>query len=233
MARWTAYALARQGWDISLAGRDVQELRRIAADLILRTGATVSVREFQAEDLESHEGFWEDCVDQMEDLRCVVCAFGFMGSQDAQNEAPALAQQVMTINYTAAGTILMHAAKHFEEQKTGWIVGISSVAGERGRASNYVYGSAKAGFTQLLSGLRARLSKSGVSVLTVKPGFVDTAMTFGKDGVFLVADPKDVGGQIVEAMTKRKDVVYIPGFWRLIMFIIRSVPEKVFKKMKF
>jgi short-subunit dehydrogenase len=106
------------------------------------------------------------------------------------------------------------------------------VAGDRGRQSNYLYGSAKAGLTAFLSGLRARLFKAGVHVTTIKPGFVDTGMTFGKPGMFLVASPEAAAEGIVKAVAQRKDSAYVPGFWALIMLIIRSVPEPVFKRTK-
>jgi short-subunit dehydrogenase len=119
-----------------------------------------------------------------------------------------------------------------ERQESGFIVGISSVAGDRGRQSNYVYGSAKSGLTAFLQGLRNRLYPSGVHVMTVKPGFVDTAMTFGLPGLFLVANPQDVGEKLAASAEKGKDEVYIPGFWRYIMAIIKSIPERLFKTLK-
>jgi short-subunit dehydrogenase len=118
-----------------------------------------------------------------------------------------------------------------EARGAGNVVGVSSVAGDRGRLGNYVYGSAKAGFTAYLSGLRNRLGRKGVHVMTVKPGPVDTAMTWGIEGMFLVAPPEKVAKDILKAVRKRKDVIYTPFFWRYIMLIIRHVPERIFKKM--
>jgi len=123
-------------------------------------------------------------------------------------------------------------ANRFEQQRSGCIAVVSSVAGERGRGSNYVYGSAKAAVTSFTGGLRARLIKSGVSVVTVKPGFVDTPMTAGMKKNFLFAQPGAVGRRIYEAMLKGEDVLYVPRFWALIMFAIRLVPERVMKRTR-
>ena len=110
---------------------------------------------------------------------------------------------------------------------------VTSVAGDRGRFSNYVYGSAKAGFATYLSGLRNRLNRSGAHVVTVKPGFVDTSMTWGVEGMFLVAAPAAVAKSIAKAVEKKKNVIYTPGFWWFIMTIIKLVPERIFKKLSF
>jgi short-subunit dehydrogenase len=128
----------------------------------------------------------------------------------------------------ALATVL---ANRFEAQRSGSIAVISSVAGDRGRQSNYVYGAAKGAVTLLLQGLRNRLSKSGVQVLTIKPGFVDTPMTAEFKKGALWAKPDDIAHGIVSAIDRRRDVVYLPGFWRLIMLIIRHIPEPIFKRM--
>jgi decaprenylphospho-beta-D-erythro-pentofuranosid-2-ulose 2-reductase len=139
---------------------------------------------------------------------------------------------MVAVNYLGAMSVLDQCANLLATAGAGFIVGISSVAGDRGRQSNYYYGSAKAGLTAYLSGLRNRLSGQGVQVLTVKPGFVDTAMTYGLEGMFLVASPEDVGRQIVRAVEKRRNTVYLPWFWRYIMLIIRHIPEFLFKRLK-
>jgi len=118
-----------------------------------------------------------------------------------------------------------------EAQRQGRVVALASVAGDRGRIKNYVYGSAKAGLATYLQGLRARLFRAGVSVTTVKPGFVDTAMTFGLPGMFLVADPADIARSCLKAAERGKDVIYAPFFWWAIMTIIRHIPERIFKRL--
>ncbi len=143
-----------------------------------------------------------------------------------------MAEKIITSNFTGAVSILGICANYFEPLKRGFIIGISSVAGDRGRQSNYVYGAAKGALSIYLQGLRNRLFPSGVRVVTIKPGFVDTAMTFGLPGLFLVASPQHIGKQIVRTLSKSTDVVYLPGFWRFIMLIIKHVPEVIFKRMK-
>lgn len=233
IARATACEFARRGDSLYLAGRDLQELWRIASDIQIRCGVEVNVGVFEVEDTASHAAFVENALRRVGAFSGVVFAIGFLGDQSEIEGDPSLAQATVMRNYGGAVSILLHLANHFEETRTGFVIGISSVAGDRGRVSNYVYGSSKAGLTAFLQGLRARLAKIGVPVLTVKPGFVDTAMTFGKEGMFLVADPKKVGRKIVRAATVRRDVLYVPGFWRWMMFVVRAIPEGVFKKMKF
>jgi decaprenylphospho-beta-D-erythro-pentofuranosid-2-ulose 2-reductase len=139
---------------------------------------------------------------------------------------------VIASNFTGAVSILSYCANYFEPLQRGFIIGISSVAGDRGRQSNYVYGAAKGALSLYLQGLRNRLFAKGVRVITIKPGFVDTAMTFGLPGLFLVATPQSIGERIVAALGKSADIVYLPGFWRYIMLIIKHIPEPIFKRMK-
>jgi short-subunit dehydrogenase len=141
-------------------------------------------------------------------------------------------EKIIVANFTGAASILGYCANFLEQKKHGFIIGISSVAGDRGRQSNYVYGAAKGALSLYLQGLRNRLFASGVRVITIKPGFVDTAMTYGLPGLFLVASPHDIGKRIVAALDKSADVVYLPWFWRYIMLIIKHVPEPIFKRMK-
>ena len=230
IARGIAIALARRGYALCLAGRDRDELQRIAADLHVRHAVPVSWTRFDAEDYRSHPGFYKQVRTGAEDLCGVVLAFGYLGEPLATRVFPE-AGRVIAVNFTGAVSILEQCAADFEQRRGGFIVGISSVAGDRGRQSNYVYGAAKAALSVFLQGLRNRLHRSGVRVLTVKPGFVDTAMTFGKPGVFLVASPWEVGERIVRALEGKRDVVYLPWFWRYIMLIIRMIPEPIFKRL--
>jgi len=231
MARATAAAFAARGDDLYLASRDAEELRRIAADLHLRYGVTVHHGLFDAEATDTHEAFFQSVLETMPDLSDVVLAFGYLGDQLAARDF-SVAAKVIVSNFTGAASILSLCANHFEPMKRGFIIGISSVAGDRGRQSNYVYGAAKGALSLYLQGLRNRLYPSGVRVITVKPGFVDTAMTYGLPGLFLVASPQYVGERIVAALGKSADVVYLPWFWRYIMLIIKHIPEPIFKRMK-
>jgi short-subunit dehydrogenase len=216
-----------------LAGRDLPELWRIANDIHIRLGVEVNVGIFEAEDAKSHAAFFENAINRSGGFGGAVLAFGHLGDQAETEKDPLLAQSTIASNFSGAVSARLYLANHFEETRHGFVVGISSVAGDRGRFANYVYGSSKAGLTTFLQGLRSRLHKVGVTVLTVKPGFVDTSMTFGKEGTFLVASPQKVGKKIVQALRRRKDVVYVPGFWLWVMLVIRLIPERVFKKLKF
>lgn len=231
IARGTAAAFAARGDDLYLASRDLEELKRIAADLHVRYGVKVSYGLFDAAATDTHPAFFLAVLKEMQGLSGVVLAFGLLGDQMAAREFN-LAEKIIASNFTGAVSILSLCANYFEPYKHGFIIGISSVAGDRGRQSNYVYGAAKGALSLYLQGLRNRLFPSGVRVITIKPGFVDTAMTFGLPGLFLVATPQTIGKQIVQTLNKSADVVYLPSFWRYIMLIIKHVPEPIFKRMK-
>lgn len=232
MARGCAYAWAKQGQRLVLAGRDLTKLERIASDIRLRFASNVQVAELDLDNAEHLSTRWSDIEAAHGDIDGVLMAAGWMPEDNdaMRRDTPAL--HVIARNFTGPVALLNAAADAFEARKKGFIVGISSVAGDRGRQSNYLYGAAKGGFSIYLAGLRNRLFASGVSVLTVKPGFVDTRMTWGLPGLFLVADPMQLGEQIVQAQAAGKNTVYLPSFWRLIMLIIQHVPEFVFKRLK-
>ncbi len=231
IARATAAAFAARGKGLYLASRDLDELQRSAFDLHLRYGIEVRYGLFDAEATATHEAFFQAALEAMPDLSGVVLAFGYLGDQKAARDF-SVGEKIIASNFTGAASILSHCANYFEPLKRGFIIGISSVAGDRGRQSNYVYGAAKGALSLYLQGLRNRLFASGVRVITVKPGFVDTAMTFGLPGLFLVASPQNIGERIVGALGKSADVVYLPWFWRHIMLVIQHIPETIFKRMK-
>jgi short-subunit dehydrogenase len=231
IARGAAYAFARRGHALYLAARDLPELERIAADVSIRYGVPVRCGVFDAENYATHNGFLDTVVQEMNGLTGVLLASGYMGDSLAARTFES-GSRVIAINFTGAASILGLCADYFEKARSGFIIGITSVAGDRGRQSNYVYGAAKGALNLYLQGLRNRLFPAGVRVITVKPGFVDTAMTFGLPGLFLVASPADVGESIVKSLERRADVIYVPWFWRYIMLIIKSIPETVFKRLK-
>jgi len=231
IARAIAAAFAARGAALYLASRDLDELERIAADLRLRHDVAVRYGLFDAEATETHEAFLQTVLKEMPELSGVVLAFGYLGDAQAAHDFK-IGAKIIASNFTGAASILSHCANYFEPLQRGFIIGISSVAGDRGRQSNYVYGAAKGALSLYLQGLRNRLFASGVRVITVKPGFVDTAMTFGLPGLFLVASPQSIGERIVGALEKSADVVYLPWFWRYIMLIIKHIPEPIFKRMK-
>lgn len=232
IARATSEALAKQGYSLFLAGRDQEEIRRIASDLAIRYQVSVKCGSFDAERHKEHPRFIQNVVKELDGLEGALIAFGDLGNHQKATLEFGETEQIINRNFTGACSILHECANYFATKGSGFIIGISSVAGDRGRQSNYIYGAAKGGLSLYLQGLRNRLHAKGVHVLTVKPGFVDTAMTFGMPGMFLVASPDYVGRKIVKALDKHRDVVYIPWFWRYLMIIIKCVPEKIFKRLK-
>lgn len=231
IARAAALEFARNGWRVILAARDTAETETIAADLRVRSRAEVDVLAFEAERMEEHPQFFQDCLALAgESLEGIVVCFGFLEDQARAQADFAVARRTIDVNYTAVVSILEVFAKYFEDRRHGIIAGISSVAGDRGRKTNYLYGSAKAGMTAYLEGLRNRLFAAGVQVTTIKPGFVDTKMTFGMKTP-LLAPAEKAGKDIYRAISKHRNVVYVPWFWRYIMLIIRHIPEHLFKRL--
>lgn len=227
IGRAVAHRFAAAGYTVQLAARDVAALEQDAADIGIRHGVAVSTHELDILATDTFSTF----VDSLPELpQVAVCVVGLMGEQIASQGDLAAASLVMRSNYEGPALISGLIAERFEARGSGTVVGISSVAGERGRASNYVYGSAKAGYTAFLSGLRNRLAGKGVHVLTVLPGFVRTRMTEGMDlPARLTAEPGKVADAIFSAVSKNRDVIYVKPVWRLIMAIIRTIPEKIFK----
>jgi len=225
-----AHKFASLGFPVQLAARQARRLEPDKADIELRYNVRVTLHEFDALAIDTHQAFVE-ALPQLPQV--TVCAVGLIGQQ-AENECDAqAAARVMRSNFEGPASILSILANRFDERGSGTLVGISSVAGERGRATNYVYGSAKAGFTAFLSGLRNRLAKRGVHVVTVLPGFVATQMTEGMDlPTKLTAETSEVADAIARAVERKSDVIYIRPIWRLIMLIIRNIPERIFKRMK-
>lgn len=230
IARAFAREAAARGADVILAGRDMDDLARTAADIRIASGRAVSLLRFDALDFTSHAAVARQAA-AVQGILNVALLFGIMPDQAAIDVDPTLGIVCVESSLTGAVSILHHIAPVLEARHAGAVIGFGSVAGDRGRLKNYVYGAAKAGLHAYLSGLRIRLRRSGVHVMTVKPGFVDTAMTFGLPGMFLVASPAAVARACLKAAEKRRDVLYVPFFWWGIMAIIRMVPERIFKKM--
>lgn len=230
IGRATAEALAARGYALYLTGRNQDELARNATDLRLRFNVETAFASFDVEHTKHHAHFLAEVLKITGGIKGVVMTVGLLGDQESARRTPRL-EQIFHVNLVGPASFLAHCADELESKKGGFIVGISSVAGDRGRQSNYVYGAAKGGFTRYLQGLRNRLHASGITVLEVRPGFVDTPMTFGLPGLFLVASPEYVGERIARALDARRDVVYVPWFWRYIMFAVRSMPECIFKRL--
>ena len=229
IAKATAREYAQNGYDIYLAGRNISELETFAEDIRVRSEKAVELVELDILNYASHQAFYDSLAEKP---LGVISAVGYLGEQEKAQIDSDEAQKIMDTNYTGVVNLLNIIAHDFEQRRAGFIVGISSVAGDRGRKSNYIYGSAKAGLTAYLSGLRNRLYESQVHVLTVKPGFVATKMTEGMDlPKKLTAQPEEVAKDIFKAQQRGKNVLYTKWMWKYIMFIITSIPEFMFKKM--
>jgi len=221
---------AMNGHPLLLAGRSITKLSALKSDLEIRYQVEVEIESFDALDPPKHGDFMVN-VDPVPPI--TVCAFGYLGDQEVSSLNWAESAKVIHTNFTGAVSILNLIANHYQMAGRGTIVGISSVAGDRGRQSNYIYGSAKAAFSTYLAGLRNRLQHAGVRVITIKPGFVNTKMTRGLPlpGP-LTASPEQVGKAIMKSIRKGSNIVYVLPIWRPIMFIIRSIPEFAFKRLK-
>ena len=229
-----AVAIARQfageKYDIQLAARNAASLYALQQDLQIRHHIKATSHAFDATDFAIHAPFYA-ALPVKPDL--TICVFGYLGEQEKAQSDWTEAARIIHTNYTGAVSILNIVADDYAAKGNGTIIGISSVAGERGRQSNYIYGSAKAGFTAYLSGLRNRLFHKGVHVLSVQPGFVYTRMTEHlKLPALLTAQPEQVAASVYRAAKAKKNTVYTKWFWRYIMLIIKSIPEGMFKKMK-
>jgi short-subunit dehydrogenase len=236
IARALSARLAAGRCKLILAGRDMPELEACAADLRIRFGATAIVEEFDARFSEGYPEFWQRCLADCGDsvLDGVVFCIGMLPEQASAQREPALLQRSFHINLFCAAAILELAAGYFQTRRAGFLAAISSVAGDRGRQSNYIYGSAKAGLSAYLQGLRNRLHPYGVHVLTIKPGLVATHMTAGtmNQESPMMATAERVARDIERAIRRRQDLLYTPGMWRPIMALISAIPETVFKRLK-
>ncbi|NML30840.1 SDR family oxidoreductase [Paraburkholderia antibiotica] len=224
--RWAA-----EGAALFLVGRHAERLEQICADLVARGAASATSHVLDMNDFDGHQPMLDACASALGAIDVALIAHGTLSDQKACEQDVKVALRELSTNGLSVIALLTPLANLMESAKTGVIAVISSVAGDRGRPSNYVYGTAKAAVSTFCEGLRARLFKSGVHVLTIKPGFVDTPMTAGMPlpGP-LVATPERVANDIVRAVGRRKDSIYTPWFWSGIMLIIRSVPGFLFKR---
>jgi len=231
IAEACAKRFAAQGHSLFLLARNTERLESLAQDLRVRGAKAVHCATFEANALDSHPALLEQVKTELNGLDRVLIAHGTLSDQQACEQSVELTLQELQTNALSIIALLTRLAGYFEEQRHGCIAVIGSVAGDRGRQSNYIYGTAKGALSIFLQGLRNRLQKSDVQVLTIKPGFVDTPMTASFPKGPLWASPEKVALDIDKAIEKKKDVLYTPGFWLLIMLIIKSVPERLFKHL--
>lgn len=227
-----ARRFAQAGFHVQLAARDTDQIKLSCDDIALRCNVNVTCHEMDVTDLSGAEAFF-DTLDVSPTL--VVSVVGWMGVQDEVARDVEQVNKTIAANFTGPAWALEVAARHLAalDVETG-IIGVSSVAGDRGRATNYWYGAAKAGFSAFLSGLRQKYVGSKLHVMTVKPGFVATKMTAGMDlPARLTAQPEDVGEKIFRAWEKRRNTLYVKSIWWLVMTIITALPEAIFKRTKF
>jgi len=223
---------AVQGSEFFLVARNAEKLQQTAADLQGRGAKNVTLHEMDATDSQAHPAMLSSCMAALGQIDIALIAHGTLPDQKACEQDVNIALQELANNSTSVIALLTILANQFEIQRCGTLAVISSVAGDRGRPSNYLYGTAKAAVSTFCEGLRARMFKVGVHVMTIKPGFVDTPMTKGLPlpGP-LVAKPDQVAQRIVAGIERKANILYTPGFWALIMLIIRSIPNPIFKRL--
>lgn len=237
IAREITFRLAIKGMPLVLVGRSAEELEIQASDLKIRYGVPVEALVADARDLDNLDSLPTECAKRLNgiSIRTVILCWGVMYSQKDLEKDPQLLRQNFDINLTSAALVLQAFANWMSSNKRGGtIVGISSVAGDRGRGSNYLYGATKAGLSALLDGMRHRYHGTGLRVITVKPGIVNTPMTRGfvNSSSLLCASPVQVAADIVRAIETGSFSIYTPRYWEIIMAMIRKIPERIFLRLK-
>ena len=229
IARATAGLYAEHGYDLYLAARDVGNLKEFARNVTVKTQRKVETVELDILDYNSHQTFYN----QLQEKPLGVISFvGYLGSQEKARTDFTEAKRIMETNYTGVVSLFNIIARDFVQKKSGFMIGVSSAAGDRGRGSNFIYGSAKAALTTYLSGLRQSLADAHVHVMTVKPGFVATRMTAAMNlPQMLTAKPESVAVDIYNAQQNNRNIIYTKWIWRWIMMVIKVIPEGLFKRM--
>lgn len=231
IAQATARIFAANGDALFLVARDQKKVDAVAGDLRVRGASSAYTAVLDVLDYDRHQPIIDEVIAALGGLDLAFIAHGTLPDQKACEESADLARKELEVNALSTISLLMHLADYFELKRAGTIAVLSSVAGDRGRQSNYIYGAAKGAVTTVLQGLRNRLYQSGVHVLTVKPGFVDTPMTAAIKKGALWSKPEEVANQIARAINRKRNVTYVPRFWRYIMLAIQMVPENIFKRL--
>lgn len=233
ICRQVAIEIVKPNDRVCLAARNLSELARIAADLQIRNSPElIIIRQFDTDDFDAHQVLIDEINQCLGGMDVVLVGTGALGDQMAARSSIPAIREIVNSNFVGIATVLAPVANIMESQRSGRIAVLSSVAGDRGRQSNYIYGSAKSGMSAYLSGLRNRLFTHGVTVSTIKLGFVDTKMIAGMSGAFLRASPHKVAKNIVAKLESGAGIVYLPWFWRFIMLIIVHIPELFFKRLR-
>jgi decaprenylphospho-beta-D-erythro-pentofuranosid-2-ulose 2-reductase len=232
MAEATSRRFAETGSSFFLVARDSDKLAALADDLRVRGAAKVATAAADALDFDRHQALVNAAYEALSGLDTALIAHGTLPDQKFCEHSFEAARREFEINTLGAISLLTHVANRFEAQGFGTIAVLSSVAGDRGRRSNYVYGAAKGAVSVFMQGLRNRLHRRGVHVLTIKPGWVDTPMTAAFHKRILWASPQTIAAGIYTAIGNKKDVAYLPWFWSPIMRLIRTLPESIFKRLR-
>jgi len=231
IASATARLLARQGASFFLVARDKSKLEAVSADLLTRGAKAVRGYVVDLDSTGLHAQMLATAAEALGEIDLALLAHGVLGDQAAAEKSYPVAEAILHTNFLSPVSLITLLANYFEKRGAGCLAVISSVAGDRGRKSNYVYGASKGALSIFLDGVRNRVDRAGVHVLTIKPGFVATPMTQHLPRGPLFAQPKAIGQGILKAVASRRDEVYLPGFWAIIMLIVRSVPRRIFKNM--
>lgn len=231
IAEATCRIWAAQGARLFLVARNAEKLAAVATDLRTRGASYVDTAVADLDNTEQHPTLLAHAVNSLTGLDVAYLTYGILGDQAKAEQDFNTAAQIIYTNYMAPVSLLTWLSNFCVQRHAGTLAVISSVAGDRGRKSNYLYGSSKAGLSAFLGGLRNRVDREGVTVLSIKPGPVKTAMTSGMKGSEKFADVDAVAKSIVKAIDKQQDILYVPFQWQPIMFIIRNIPERIFKKL--
>jgi len=231
IAQATLRLLAEQGASFFLVARNAQKLAAVRDDLLTRGAGAATAVVADLDDTSAHPALLAQSVAALGGIDLALLAHGVLGDQAEAERNFAAAEAILRTNFLSAVSLIGWLASYFEKERCGVLAVISSVAGDRGRRSNYVYGASKGGLNVFLDGVRNRIARAGVQVLTIKPGFVATPMTAHLPPNALFAQPAQVAQDILRAIRKRKDVAYVPPFWGLIMLVVRSIPGRIFRKL--
>jgi decaprenylphospho-beta-D-erythro-pentofuranosid-2-ulose 2-reductase len=231
IAEATCRIWASEGASLFLVGRSAEKLNVVAADLRTRGALFVDASVADLDDTAGHAAMLAHAINSLGGMDVAYLAHGILGDQAKGEQDFAVAEQILHTNFVSVVSLLTWLANFCVQRRSGVLAVITSVAGDRGRKSNYLYGSSKAGLSAFLGGLRNRVDREGVTVLNIKPGPVKTAMTAAMAGSEKFADVTQVATSIVKAVDKRSDTLYVPFQWQPIMFVIRHIPEFVFKKL--